>query len=249
VPSTHYTTQELVWSVTGLGKRVSHFSREFKPGALIANGKPMEPAPSRSAGSDRSWSLYRASEHQQLELDVKDAGKSGKLFAILSSEGVRQKANWRTGGEGLRLSRRFRAQDGAEIDPRRPMALADLAFVEVEIANTTRERVQNVALVDRLPAGWEIENPRLGRGSPLAWVNAKEIWQADSMNVRDDRLEVFGALGPGEHKKVVYGVRAVTSGVFTLPPVEAEAMYDPNIWAREPGGKLEIQGNWKEFLL
>jgi len=80
-------------------------------------------------------------------------------------------------------------------------------------------------------------------------VNTKELWQADFMNVRDDRLEVFGALDPGERKKVVYGVRAVTSGVFTLPPVEAEAMYDPNIWAREPGGKVEIQGNWKEFLL
>ncbi|HZA51370.1 MAG TPA: alpha-2-macroglobulin family protein, partial [Myxococcaceae bacterium] len=247
-PSARYTTQELVWSVTGLGKRVSHFSREFKPGVLLANGKSMEAAPGRR-GSERTWSLYRASEHQQLELDVKDAGKSGKLFAILSSEGVRQNANWRMGGEGLRLWRKYRAADGTEIDLRRPMALAELAFVEVEIANTTRERVQNVALVDRLPAGWEIENPRLGRGSAMAWVNAKELWQADFMNVRDDRVEVFGALAPGEHKKVVYGVRAVTSGLFTLPPVEAEAMYDPSIWAREPGGKVEIQGNWKEFLL
>jgi uncharacterized protein YfaS (alpha-2-macroglobulin family) len=47
----------------------------------------------------------------------------------------------------------------------------------------------------------------------------------------------------------VYGVRAVTSGRFTLPPVEAEAMYDPSLWAREPGGQVRVEGDWKEFLL
>ena len=46
------------------------------------------------------------------------------------------------------------------------------------------------------------------------------------MNMRDDHLEAFGTLQAGETKKVVYTVRAVTAGKFTLPPVEAEAMYD-----------------------
>jgi len=34
---------------------------------------------------------------------------------------------------------------------------------------------------------------------------------------------------------VVYAVRATAAGRFTIPPVEAEAMYDPRIWARQPG--------------
>jgi hypothetical protein len=62
-------------------------------------------------------------------------------------------------------------------------------------------------------------------------------------------VEVFGSLEAGETKKVVYAVRAVTSGKFTLPPVEAEAMYDPRIWAREAGGQVQVSGPWKDFLL
>ncbi len=83
----------------------------------------------------------------------------------------------------------------------------------------------------------------------MGWIDPEQTWSADYLNVRDDRIEVFGALARGESKKVVYAVRAVTSGKFTLPPVELEAMYDPTIWARQPGGDVEISGPWKDFLL
>ncbi len=67
--------------------------------------------------------------------------------------------------------------------------------------------------------------------------------------MRDDRLVVFGALEPRESRKVVYAVRAVTAGTFTLPPVEAEAMYDPRIWAREQGGAVKVASPWKDSAL
>ncbi|WNZ64467.1 hypothetical protein QEG98_12790 [Myxococcus sp. MxC21-1] len=130
-----------------------------------------------------------------------------------------------------------------------PVALADLVYVELEIRNTTGERVQNIALVDRLPAGWEIENARLGRGGSTDWVDPASLWSADYVNIRDDRMEVFGSLGPREAKKVVYAVRAVTAGAFTLPSAEAEAMYDPRLWAREPGRTIQVSGPWKDNLL
>ena len=69
------------------------------------------------------------------------------------------------------------------------------------------------------------------------------------MNLRDDRLEVFGELRSGETRAVVYEVRAVTAGSFTVPDVRAEAMYDPELWARETGQVLDIQGPWDRFLL
>jgi uncharacterized protein YfaS (alpha-2-macroglobulin family) len=69
------------------------------------------------------------------------------------------------------------------------------------------------------------------------------------MNMRDDHLEAFGTLNPGESKKIVYTVRAVTSGKFTIPPVEAEAMYDPTLWTRAKGGTAVIGGPWAGKLL
>jgi uncharacterized protein YfaS (alpha-2-macroglobulin family) len=117
-------------------------------------------------------------------------------------------------------------------------------YVEVEVGNTSGASIQNIALVDRLPAGFEIENPRLGRSVKLDWVEADDVWQVDFQNMRDDRIEAFGTLGPNTSKKVVYTVRAVTTGKFTIPPVEAEAMYDPTLWAREAGDTAIVGGPW-----
>ncbi|MFL5350621.1 MAG: alpha-2-macroglobulin family protein [Hyalangium sp.] len=247
-----YTTQELVWGVTGLGKRVSGAASSFTPPTLMADGKEVaqqvKADPKTVRASDRTWTLARASERKGLALDLKDKSE-GKLYLIINSDGVRSNGEAKTGGQGLALRRTYKKLDGTVINPGDSVKLADLLYVEVELKNTTGERIQNIALVDRLPAGWEIENARLGRGGNVEWVNAEEQWAADYVNIRDDRMEIFGSLQAGESKKVVYAVRAVTSGKFTLPPVEAEAMYDPRLWARDAGQQVEVSGPWKDFLL
>ncbi|SEU09633.1 Ig-like domain-containing alpha-2-macroglobulin family protein [Stigmatella erecta] len=250
--SAWYTTQELVWGITGLGKRVSGAASDFTPPTLVAEGKEVPPQATGNTkaarASDSTWALVRASERKGVALDLKEKG-AGKLYLILNSEGVRTGGQAKTGGEGLALTRTYRKLDGTVISPGQPVNLADLLYVEVEISNTSGERIQNIALVDRLPAGWEIENARLGRGGSVEWVDTSSLWTADYVNIRDDRMEVFGSLEAKESKKVVYAVRAVTSGKFTLPPVEAEAMYDPRLWAREAGGPVEVSGPWQDFLL
>lgn len=248
--SAWYTTQELVWGITGLGKRVKGAASDFTPAVLTEGGKELTPSQQPSARvSDRTWALVRASERKDLSLEVKKKGE-GKLYLIINSDGVRTGGKVRTGGEGLSVSRTYRTLEGDPVDVTGgAVKLADLLYVEVEIQNNTSERIQNIALVDRLPAGWEIENARLGRGGRVDWVEQSELWEADYLNLRDDRVEVFGALGARERKKVVYAVRAVTAGDFTLPPVEAEAMYDPRIRAREAGGQVQVAGPWKDYLL
>jgi len=248
--SSWYTTQELVWGITGLGKRLQGAASHFTPPVLMADGKAVAPIQGKDArGSDRTWALARASERQALQLDVKTKDE-GKLYLVLSSDGVRSEGQVETGGKGLVLTRTWRKLDGTALDLRSaPVALADLVYVELVLTNTTAERVQNIALVDRLPAGWEIENARLGRSGGASWIDADSQWAPDYVNIRDDRMEVFGSLGARESKKVVYAVRAVTAGTFTLPSAEAEAMYDPRLWARELAATVRVSGPWKDNLL
>ncbi len=251
-PSHGYTTQELVWGITGLGKRVSGAASSFTPPTLLADGKEMpaqvKEGAEKERASDRTWALVRASERQGLAMELKEKA-AGKLYLIVNSDGVRTGGRVKVGGQGLALRRSYRKLDGTVIAAGEAVNLAELLYVELELKNTSGERVQNIALVDRLPAGWEIENARLGRGGGANWVDPEALWSADYVNIRDDRMEVFGSLEAGETKRVVYAVRAVTAGKFTLPPVEAEAMYDPRIWAREAGRSVDVSGPWKDFLL
>lgn len=244
-PSTWYTTQELVWSLTGLSKFLGA-QATFSVPLLTAGSRKLEPEapPPGSASPSRTWDVPRASEQGEIVVSVAEKGE-GSLWAIVSSEGVRQGAVARAESAGLHVSRSFVDAAGVPADAlNEPLRLGDLAHVVVTISNRTSERVANIALVDRIPAGWEIENPRLGRKAALDWLPEDELWAVDHLDIRDDRLEAFGHLEAGETRKLAYSVRAVTTGRFTLPSVEAEAMYDPTVRARALGGRVEVLGPW-----
>ena len=194
--------------------------------------------------NDRSWTLHRASEYKQLTFDVPQG--AANMWLVIRSEGVRTGATYKVSGNGMLVSRQYRNSAGELIEPGTDgqIKLGDVMFVEVDLRNSSGTAIQNIALVDRLPAGFEIENPRLGRGLKLDWIEADDLWAVDFQNMRDDRLEAFGSLPATTTKKIVYTVRAVTSGKFTIPPVDAEAMYDPTLWARAAGGTAVVGGPW-----
>lgn len=248
-PSYYYNTQELVWGVTGLGKWVQGMgAKGVADGTLKADGAVIAARKTKVKSNDRTWSLMRASEYKSLSLDVPAA--SAGMWLVVNSEGVRAGNDYKVGGNGLWVSRSYKNADGTEIDVSDgSLKLGDVVFVEDELENKTGAAIQNIALVDRPPAGFEIENPRLGRGSRPDWVKDEDVWAVDFMNMRDDHLEAFGTLAAGETRKVVYTVRVVTSGKFTVPPIEAEAMYDSTLWARDKGGTAVVSGPWTGKLL
>jgi alpha-2-macroglobulin len=248
--SRYYNTQEVVWGVTGLGKRLLAAAARLPPPTLLGNGKAVAATgQAKASPQSRSYAVARASELASLELKLAEKPQ-GEVFVVVNSEGVRAQPTVRYGGQGLQVARVFHRAGGEVFDPRTsPLALSELAYVEVKLTNPRRVRVANLALVDGLPAGFEIENPRLQRGTTPAWVDADSQWKVDALNVRDNRLELFGALEGGATRSFVYAVRAVTGGRFTQPPLEVEAMYDATVWAREPGGALSVTAPWKDEIL
>ena len=243
-PHWYYNTQELVWGVTGLGKWVSGLgAKAAAAGTLTADGQTIAPRAAKHRTADKAWSVIRASEYKQLTLDV--PAQAAGAWLLVSSEGVRAGNDYKVGGNGMSISRSYKDLAGGDVDPAAgQLKLGDLVFVEIDVSNTSGAAIQNIAVVDRLPAGFEVENPRLGRSTKADWIKDDEQWATEFMNLRDDRLEAFGALPPHTSKKIIYTVRAVTSGKFTIPPVEAGAMYDPTLWAREKGGTAVVGGPW-----
>lgn len=100
----------------------------------------------------------------------------------------------------------------------------DMIVAEIT-ARALTENLDNVIIADLLPAGFEIENPRLESRAGIPWI--KGGFKPDYMDIRDDRMLLFTSLRRQQERKFYYALRAVTVGEFVLPPVAAEAMYDP----------------------
>lgn len=253
-PSHRFTTQEVVWSTTGLGRYLDPEPAEFDPPVLRAGGRVIAPShlpdepdpkldPPPPPTGERTFDLYRASEYDDLVLELARKG-DGQVFLILTSEGVRIPSSTQYGDHGLHLERRYLDPEGNPMSKTPTLRLGEVLYVELMVRNESPERVSNLALVDRVPAGWEIENPRLGRDGSVDWFDEENAWPAEHLNLRDDRLELFGHLDPRESRRVLYAVRAVTAGDFELPPADVEAMYDPELWSRVHGGRLRVEGPW-----
>ncbi len=243
--SYRYTTQELMWGITGLGKWTVKQAASFKPPKLELNGKSIKPTVTPKKASDRSWAVARASEYDSVKVDLPKTEKT--VYAIVSSEGVRTNSEPKIGGNGLTIAREFYNYEGQKIEPD-GHTLGDLLFVEISVKNTSGKTLNNLALVDRFAGGFEVENPRLGRGTLPDWVDEDKIWAVDHMNVRDDRIEAFGTLSSGESRTFVYAVRAVSAGEFFAPPPELEGMYEPEMWARSQPARVTVQGPWESLI-
>jgi uncharacterized protein YfaS (alpha-2-macroglobulin family) len=104
-----------------------------------------------------------------------------------------------------------------------------------------------IMLVDRLPAGFEIDNPSLiasAETSALKWLPAEAV-QPDYKAFRDDRFMAAysrSSGGPGTWQ-VAYMIRAVTPGRYLVPPATIEDMYRPERAARTAVGQTEVTGS------
>jgi len=113
--------------------------------------------------------------------------------------------------------------------------------------------LENVIVADLLPAGLEIENPRLESRADVPWIEEQD-WMSDYMDIRDDRMLLFLSLpgqprGPAvgrrsgrKERTFYYALRAVTVGEFTLPPITAECMYDPSYTSVASSGVITVVG-------
>jgi uncharacterized protein YfaS (alpha-2-macroglobulin family) len=108
--------------------------------------------------------------------------------------------------------------------------------------------VPNVAIVAHLPAGWELENPRLTESGEVAWASALPLWSTDHFDARDRHVSFYGTLG-NDAEHIVFALRATSAGTFTVPPVDGGAMYDPSIKARTSPALTVVRGGWDASFL
>ncbi len=223
-------TQDNALALLAFGKLARHLPAEEQPfaGALAL---PDGEIRAFAGTNDVAWSLAPGAAGA---VAVTNAGP-GQLYLWAQYEGVSAVPET-AGDQGLAVSRDFLDATGQPFDARE-LPQGELIVVRLTV-DTHGRLLDQLVIEDLLPAGWEIENPNLAVSEQFAWLREKE--EADrSREARDDRMLIF--TGPIQGTASFhYAARAVTPGVFALPPVVASGMYEPDIRGVAAGGEVRV---------
>jgi hypothetical protein len=134
---------------------------------------------------------------------------------------------------GLAIEVSFTNSEGKEIQVGNLTQGEDF-IAQVSVGNLTGARLENLALSEIFPSGWEILSSRLDP------AESKAQRGLDYEDVRDDRVYRYFGLNSGESKHFATRLNAAYLGRYYLPTVSVEAMYDATKNARTRGAWVQV---------
>jgi uncharacterized protein YfaS (alpha-2-macroglobulin family) len=222
------STQEQAWMLLAARALI----KESEKTRLAINGTPSEGAINKR---------YFGGELESAPVEIVNRGDS-PADAAVTYTGVPLTPE-PAGGNGFAIERAYYHVDGT------PANVATVGQNErLVVAVTVRSSAAvagRLLVVDRLPAGFEIENPNLsssGDTSRYEWLSAERY--GAYTEAKTDRF--VAALRRSESDPldftVAYSLRAVSPGVFVHPAATVEDMYRPERRARTGVGEVEVVG-------
>ena len=142
---------------------------------------------------------------------------------------------------GFKIERKYYTLEGEETNPAK--AKQNDRFAVVLRITEPRPQFGRVIVADYLPAGFEIDNPKLvssGETGTLPWITGAV--EPANAQFRDDRFTAAFERSTNSPAvfAVAYVVRAVTPGKYVLPQAYVEDMYRPDRFGRTATGTIEI---------
>jgi len=135
--------------------------------------------------------------------------------------------------------------------PVKSVKVGDEIEVRLKFRAIQREAIENIALVDLLPGGFDLVlNPPPAKKSEeeenadQPWKApigvARSTWVPDFADLREDRVVLYGTVR-NEFQEFAYRIKATNTGTFTVPPAYGESMYERPVQARSLGSKITVE--------
>ncbi|WHZ18443.1 MAG: hypothetical protein OJF55_000592 [Rhodanobacteraceae bacterium] len=187
-------------------------------------------------------------------------GSNQNAWSVVTQSGYDRTAPKAAIKSGLEIVRDYTDEHGK---PLGTITLGQEIEVHVKIRAVGNADVDNVAIVDLLPGGFDpvLRSPQPastasangsdgnedgdegeggdGNGQRAAWTSPigldSSTWQPDFADIREDRVVIYGTATP-DVREFTYKIRATSAGTFQAPPIYATAMYRPKVQAQAPGG-------------
>jgi hypothetical protein len=224
--SSYLNTQEAAFAFLALGKLARQTVGSTATATLTANGKSL------GAMNDAFLNLKRVPVNQPLLLTAKG---TGNVYYFAQSEGVPLSGRIAEEDKGLEVRREYLDRNGQPIGEIRQN---DLVVVKITLTSTNGLNVENVVVTDLLPAGLEVENPRLTEQRDMEWIQKPST--PDHLDLRDDRINFYTS-ATGTVQTFYYLTRAVSKGRFVVGPVSADAMYNGEYRSYNGAGTVTIR--------
>ncbi len=134
----------------------------------------------------------------------------------------------------ITMSVNYEDLNGKSIDPSVLERGTDfIAHVSIKNQNSRGKELEELALSQIFPSGWEVQSGGLSNVSSAIREDSYEY-----RDVRDDRVYTFFDLGDRKDYRIL--LTAAYDGEYYLPPVSCEAMYDQDIQAKSKGMKVKV---------
>ena len=133
--------------------------------------------------------------------------------------------------QGLEISKAYEDLEGQEVTA---FEQGREIVVKLRIRALNNEKINNVAIIDLLPGGFEVIRSSVPRTA--------YDWKADYVDIREDRVVFYGEVDTSV-RELTYRVKLTASGKFTVPPAFAEAMYDRSKHANSMAGSFEVSSS------
>ena len=225
-----YSTQERSFAFLALGKAASLNADANVTVDILVDGKSMN----KFSGKDLTVSDEKLNG---ANITLKANGK-GDVYYFWSAEGVKINEKVKEEDSYLQVRRTFMSYKTGRIIPDNVFYQGELIVCKIDLTGFDRN-ADNIVITDLIPAGFEIENPRLNPATELSWkvINPMRI---DYMDIRDDRLILFTNLNRNTTNRFIYLLRVVNQGTYQLPVIGAEAMYDQEYHSYNGAGVVKV---------
>lgn len=220
------STQEMNWMVLA----ATAVSAEARDMQLTVGGEP------------HAGALYRSWRGNALDagaVPIANPGSAPAQIVLTTSGSPVQPESPVT--QGYQIERSFYMLDG------KPKNMAAIRqndrFVIVLKVTELEAAYGRLLLVDHLPAGLEIDNPKLFEGGSVEALSfVKPGVPPTYSEYRDDQFVAAFERDGRERAtfNVAYLVRAVTPGRYLYPPATIEDMYRPDRFGRTGTGSIEV---------
>ncbi len=158
---TWYSTQESAFSFLALGKIARINNKSTATATISVNGKTV-------GVMNGSTVKLSAKQLGGSEVDISSKGE-GTLFYWWQSEGISVSGAYKEEDNYIRVRRRFFDRFGRAITGN-TFKQNDLVIVQLSLERSYNGDIENIALTDLLPAGFEIENPRTKEIPGMDWI-------------------------------------------------------------------------------